>query len=94
MLARRFKLIKDGKLELQFPNLKTVVYGDEASSKTYHLHVKDYRLLNLIVSRGSMGFGEAYMQGYWGSTDVVELMMFLFLIELLYMSVKVYLAIW
>ncbi|MDZ7788215.1 MAG: hypothetical protein U5K73_08880 [Halofilum sp. (in: g-proteobacteria)] len=43
--------------------------GDRASD----IRVHDERLYARVFARGSLGFGEAYMDGWWDSDDIAEL---------------------
>tara|TARA_A100001015_G_C15043666_1_gene741722 strand:- start:100 stop:2061 length:1962 start_codon:yes stop_codon:yes gene_type:complete len=75
-LKNRFSKIKGGFFQLELPNKTVLNFGDVNSKEHVSLKMLDYRLLNYIVTRGSMGFGESYMLGYWTSDDIVRLMMF------------------
>ena len=76
VLQKRLNKLDEHSLVLELPNKEKVEYGDVSSSHKVYLTILDYRFLNFIVTRGAMGFGEAYMMGYWKSKDVVKLMMF------------------
>lgn len=75
-LSKRFDKLTTGCLTLELPNKQILKFGNLNHEKQVHLQIKDFRFLNFIVTRGSMGFGESYMLGFWNSNDVVTLMMF------------------
>ena len=68
-LARRIRI---GELTLTLPDGTTGMYRGSADGPHATIHVHDMRALWQIFLGGEPGAGEAYMDGYWSSPDVVE----------------------
>jgi len=49
-----------------------MVFGEE-SDLHEAVHIRDTRAYPLLAFRGSVGAGEAYMQGYWHTSDLTNL---------------------
>ena len=79
-LARRLCLRLLAKLEVGSLILhdggETFQFGtsDDPSQPHAEVHVHDRSLYRLLLSGGSIASGEAYMQGYWTSPDLVQVM--------------------
>lgn len=58
-----FKKLQKGQLILSMPDNKKVVFGDLDCKKPALLTVKTNSFFKFVVLNGSVGFGEAYMQG-------------------------------
>ena len=41
-----------------------------------HVDIRDHRAYDLIVTGGSVGAAEAYMQGYWNSPELLNVLRF------------------
>jgi len=46
---------------------------DEEDALTVHLHIHDVAFYRAVVANGSVGAGEAYMDGFWSCDDLVSL---------------------
>jgi cyclopropane-fatty-acyl-phospholipid synthase len=51
----------------------TTVVGDAAAGPRIDVHVDDMRFYRLAAASGSVGAGEAYIEGYWRCSDLVAL---------------------
>jgi cyclopropane-fatty-acyl-phospholipid synthase len=78
---RLLNALKVGELEVVFPDGSTRLYrgSDMALAPAQpehraHLAIHDFAALSLAVSRGDIGFGEAYMQGLWTSHNLTALL--------------------
>lgn len=68
------RLIREGSLRLTFADGSSSLIGDTASGLAADLEIVDDRFLLRLLRDGEIGFGEAYMEGYWRSPDVVALL--------------------
>jgi cyclopropane-fatty-acyl-phospholipid synthase len=65
--------IRVGRLTVVLPDGSRRVFGDPASELRGEMHVHDLEALRAIFSGGDVGAGEAYMEGFWSSPDLVSL---------------------
>lgn len=68
--------IRYGCLRIQFPEGQTVLIGDE-TQPIQDLKIEDARFYKSILSGGSVGFGEAYENGFWSTSDLSGLLLLL-----------------
>ena len=59
--------IKFGNLEVEFPSGEKKIFlgSEEGLSATIQIH--NYNFLSYIVKRGSVGYAEAYMKGFFST---------------------------
>jgi cyclopropane-fatty-acyl-phospholipid synthase len=81
LVLRLLESMAFGELELTLPDGSTRWFRGKntGSAPTQAAHraqimVHDLRALSLTVSRGDIGFGEAYMQGLWSTTNLTALL--------------------
>ena len=74
-LYQLFSLIEDGYLTVTNPNGRVFNFGRPDSKPHLHLTIRDQRTYDRILTFASLGFGEAYMDGWWDEADdnLVEL---------------------
>jgi len=65
--------LRHGSLHIEFPSGATVVVGDHTPPMTT-LRILDTAFFKRVLSGGSVGFGEAYVEGLWTTTDLSELL--------------------
>ena len=65
--------IRQGKLEIVHTNGALMSYGERSSERIARIMINDNRFFPRMVFGGEVGFGEAYVDGYWDSDDLVEL---------------------
>ena len=72
ILAKRFfRQIKTGFLQVNLPNERTPwQFGNRQTKISATIDVRDFRFFRLVLSRGDIGFGEAFEAGYWDSDNV------------------------
>lgn len=68
--------LRFGSLQITFPSGARRVVG-EHSSPLLTLEIKDARFFKKVLSGGSIGFGEAYVDGYWDTPALSELLLLL-----------------
>lgn len=68
--------LRAGQLQIVLPNGRNLYLSGKAPGPSAILHLKRWRALRRFFGGGTVGFGEAYMDGDWDSPDlpkVVEL---------------------
>ena len=65
--------IHHGNLTIKLPDGSVRRFGIEAAHPAADLIVHIYRFFTKVVFGGEIGFGEAYSDGYWDSSDLVML---------------------
>ena len=72
-LASRFK---QGSLRVEFPDGSVRLFGQAGAIPAADLQIVDPAFYRLVLLGGEIGLGEAYMDGYWRSRDLVQLLRF------------------
>ena len=72
-LFDKFKLIDLGFIELK-DGSNTFIFGDKSDSLKTSITIHSQEFYVLLGSGGTMGVSEAYMAGYWSSSDLVALL--------------------
>jgi cyclopropane-fatty-acyl-phospholipid synthase len=70
-----FEGIRIGRLEVTLPNGERRQFEGREPGPHGVLHIHDARLMRLVLKNGEVGFGEAYLEGYWDSPDLAPLLM-------------------
>lgn len=71
-----FKKIKDGYLELVYPDGSVEFFGDKNSKNRAKIVLANYRFFSRVMVSGDIGFGESFMDHDWDSPDPVNLINF------------------
>ncbi len=75
ILARLAGHLQRGRLTLVLPDGATrVVHGSEPSPLTAVIDVRRWRVMRRLVTGGTTGFAEAYMDGDWTTPDLSSLL--------------------
>ncbi len=61
-----------GKLELSLPNGETLVFGNGEHAITANIQVNHADFFKSIALYGDIGFGEAYTDGLWDTTNITN----------------------
>jgi len=69
-----FRQIESGRLLVALPDGREGVYGNHEDRLSAELHVHDYRFFSQTLLGGDIGLGEAYMNGFWSSPELSDLM--------------------
>ncbi|NEP17149.1 MAG: methyltransferase domain-containing protein [Leptolyngbya sp. SIO4C1] len=74
-LYQLFSLIEAGCLSVKNPSGQTFTFGTPGSTPHLKLIVRDQRTYDRVLTYASLGFGEAYMDGWWdeANNNLVEL---------------------
>ncbi len=67
------KRIRVGRLDVVLPAGSRRTFGDPAAERRGEIHIHDRLALVKILLHGETGMGEAYMEGWWSSPDLVGL---------------------
>ena len=67
--------IKYGTLEVKFPSGEIKTYSGIDDGLTASIHIHNYNFLSYIFKRGSVGYAEAYMKGYYSTNNLTNLLM-------------------
>lgn len=73
------KKLTIGRLEMRLPDGETRLFegaqrANDGFVQTAVIEIHDWRALSMTLSKGDIGFGEAYMQGLWSTPDLVLLL--------------------
>jgi cyclopropane-fatty-acyl-phospholipid synthase len=83
LVLRLLQSLQFGELKIILPDASQRVFvGLQRDARRHigaEITIHDSRVFNLALSRGDIGFGEAYMQGYWSSPDPAALLKLLLL---------------
>ncbi|MEM8808422.1 MAG: cyclopropane-fatty-acyl-phospholipid synthase family protein [Cyanobacteria bacterium P01_G01_bin.38] len=74
-LYQLFSFIEDGYLTVTNPKGQEFNFGTKGTTPHLHLKIRDQRTYDSIITFASLGFGEAYMDGWFdvSDDDIVEL---------------------
>ena len=75
LLVNFLSKIRYGKLTVQFPTGEERVFVGKEEDISASIKIHNYNFLNLIFKKGSVGFAEAYMHGYFSSPDLTNLLL-------------------
>ena len=67
--------IKYGNLSVKFPTGQKEIYYGEEKGISANIEIHNYNFLSLIFKKGSIGYAEAYMNGYFSTTDLTNLLL-------------------
>ena len=73
-LLEAFAHAKFGELRVVLPRNETYIFQGWQNGPKAALYLKDLHVLDNLVTRGEIGFAEAYMDGKWESDDLPALL--------------------
>lgn len=59
-----------GTMTLVTPDGETFRFRGKHAGVEAHLKINDWKMIDALISRGDIGFGEAYRDGLWDSSDI------------------------
>ena len=68
--------IKYGEIEITTPEKKIYKFCGKTKHPKAKLEIKSHKSINKILSKGSLGFAESYLEGYVKTEDLKSLMIF------------------
>lgn len=69
--------LRTARLRVEFPGKKVVVIGDDSTLPVQDLKIEDARFFRMVLMGGDVGFGEAYVNGFWSTTNLSGLLLLL-----------------
>ncbi len=67
--------IKYGNLEVEFPSGEKKIFSGVNDYLSASIKIHNYNFLSYIFKRGSVGYAEAYMKGYYSTPNLTNLLM-------------------
>ena len=67
--------IKFGILNVEFPSGQNKIFSGINNSLSASIKIHDFKLLSYILKRGSVGYAEAYMKGFYSTPNLTNLLM-------------------
>ena len=67
--------IKYGKLEVEFPSGEKKIYSGIDDGLSASINIHNYNFISYIFKRGSVGYAEAYMKGFYSTANLTNLLM-------------------
>jgi len=72
LVKKALSQIEGGHLQIHLPDQSIDIFGNESGSLgTVNIYVYQWDVFRLVLSRGDIGFAEAYIDGLW-TTDQLE----------------------
>ncbi len=65
-----------GYLEITTPENNKIEIGNPSDNLKANIKIKDWKLIDLVLARGDIGFGEAYMENLFSTDDLINLLCF------------------
>lgn len=65
-----------GSLKIVFPNNEVKEFFGKNPGPNAKIEIKNLDLIDLVITGGDIAFGESYMNGWWESDDLAELLTF------------------
>jgi cyclopropane-fatty-acyl-phospholipid synthase len=73
LVLRQLERWHVGALRLELPDGRTHQFGEQRAARRVDVTVRDWRFFRRLLTGGDIGVGEAYMDGDWDCSDLVEL---------------------
>lgn len=74
-LFKIFKNLKRGSLSLRTPEGEVFQFRGKHPGANAEMEIIDWKLVDALITRGDIGFGEAYRDGLWESTDISKVIL-------------------
>ena len=74
LFLRSLKRIKNGRLNLTLPDGRRFGYGSFESNRKVEMTILEYDFFPRVILGGDIGFGEAYMLGFFRTDDLTALL--------------------
>jgi cyclopropane-fatty-acyl-phospholipid synthase len=72
IVLRMLRKMNKGSMRITLPNNEIIEFGEGAPSVHASMVIKDYDFFKRCVLYGDVGFGEAYVDGLWDTTDITK----------------------
>ncbi len=74
LFKKFFGRLRQGKLNVRYPNGVEEIFGESNSSPQYQMNIKEHQFFGRVMVSGDIGFGESYTEGEWSSDDLPGLL--------------------
>ena len=75
-IIKHFRNIKNGYLIINTPEGEVIELGDKNSILCSEIYIKDWLLIDLMISKGDIGLGESYIKQYFTTNKIENLLLF------------------
>jgi cyclopropane-fatty-acyl-phospholipid synthase len=75
-ILKHLEKAKHGYLIINTPSGDQIEIGDKNSELLADIKINDWALLDLVLSKGDIGFGEGYIKGLFTTTKIENLLLF------------------
>jgi cyclopropane-fatty-acyl-phospholipid synthase len=76
LALRLLERMRHGRLDVTFPDGQHAYFGDLRSTERADLQLGNWNLIRAALRSGDIGFAESYIDGDWGTRDLVRLLEF------------------
>ncbi|MFT6106160.1 MAG: cyclopropane-fatty-acyl-phospholipid synthase [Rickettsiales bacterium] len=76
-IFKHLEKAKHGYLKITTPCGNDIEIGDKNSQIKADIQIEDWNVLDLVLSKGDIGFGEAYIKGLFTSSKIENLLLFI-----------------
>ncbi len=76
-IIKKLRNIQNGHLTIKTPDNDIIEIGNKNSDIKADINIKSNYIFNMIMSRGDIGLGEAYINNLFTSSDIENLLLFL-----------------
>ena len=74
LLVKILEKIEKGRLTIESPSGETICISGNQNFNEASLSIKDWKVADLVLSKGDIGAAEGYILGFWDSDDPAELL--------------------
>lgn len=78
-ILKQLEKIKNGHLLIKTPSGNEIEVGDQKSSTKADITINSWELIDLVLTKGDIGFGEAYIKGIFSTTKIENLLLLILL---------------
>ncbi|NIQ10502.1 MAG: DUF1365 domain-containing protein, partial [Gammaproteobacteria bacterium] len=74
MITSFLKRLPEGELCLKAPDGQAITFGKQGTRPSLEMTIGEYRFFRRVMVSGDIGFGEAYTDGDWSTSDLPGLL--------------------
>lgn len=75
-LLNQLSSVNYGSIKVEFPDKRIIVFMGKETGVSADISIGDWKVITQLISRGDVGFAEAYRDGYWSSSNLENLLLF------------------
>jgi cyclopropane-fatty-acyl-phospholipid synthase len=76
-IFKHLEKAKNGYLKINTPCGNEIEVGDKNSQTQADIKINDWALIDLVLSKGDIGFGEGYIKGLFATSNISNLLLFI-----------------